>query len=180
MTYSDIFPLYSFCCLLSLIDFHHWEGDLSASLCRWGGRPQSHDFVNNTSSLMISIWPLLNFSQAFLKKRILCINSWWRLSASSKCLLKSIEKKWHQVPKCRSTLSWLIDILKLNICFTLSWQKKKSSFDSKSRIVYNNRPQEIPWYFMCGVEWYVLSFFILWSCKLQPACQIWPASYFWI
>ena len=87
---------------------------------------ESHDFVNNTGSLMISIWPLLNFSQAFLKKRILCINSWWRLSASSKCLLKSIEKKWHQVPKCRSTLSWLIDILKLNICFTLSWQKKKN------------------------------------------------------
>lgn len=40
---------------------------------------ESHDFVNNTSSLMISVRPLLNFSQVFLKKRILCISSWWRL-----------------------------------------------------------------------------------------------------
>ena len=48
-------------------------------------------------------------------------------------------------------------------------KKKKSSFDSKSRIVCDNRPHEVPWYFMCGVEWYLLSFFILWNCK--PACM---------
>lgn len=126
MTYIDIFsPL--FILLPSLPDRFSSLKVTFQPVCRWGEETtinESHDFVNNTSSLMISIWPLLNFSQAFLKEKDIVYQLLMKVVSIIKMPIKSIEKKWHQVPKCRSTLSWLIDILKLNICFTLSWQKK--------------------------------------------------------
>lgn len=84
-----------------------------------------------------------------------------------------MERKWRLAPEFWSKLNELIDTIKLSIFFTLSWLKK-SSFYSKSKIVFDNRPQEVPCSFMCCMEWHLLGWFILgvWNASLQAKSDL--------